>query len=57
MGQDSGLITITPVHFVLLRNAGPEKGEPSQEMPSNLFRSATATSHKKYAFSWHSLRK
>ena len=27
--NDSGLITITPVHFVLLRNAGPEKGEPS----------------------------
>ena len=25
MGQDSGLITTTPVNFILLRNAGPER--------------------------------
>ena len=50
MDQDSGLITIIPVHFVLLRNAVPEKGEPSLEMLSDLFRSVTATSHMKYAF-------
>ena len=50
MGQDPGLITTTPVHFVLLRNAGPEKGEPSPGVLSNLFRSVTATSHMKYAF-------
>ena len=57
MGRDSGLITTTPVHFVLLRNAGPEKGEPSLRMPSDLFRSVTATSHMKYAFSSYPLRK
>ena len=57
MGQDSGLITTTPVHFVLLRNAGPEKGEPSLGVLSDLLRSVTATSHMKYAFSSYPLRK
>ena len=57
MGQDPGLITITPVHFVLLGNAGPEKGEPSLGMLSDLFRSVTATSYMKYAFSLYPLRK
>ena len=56
VGQDSGLITTTPVHFVL-RNADPEKGEPSLGMLSDLFRSVTATSHMKYAFSSYPLRK
>ena len=57
MGQDPGLMTTTPDHFVLLRNAGPEKGEPSLGMLSDLFRSVTATSHMKYAFSLYPLRK
>ena len=57
MGQDPGLITISPVHFVLLRNAGPEKRESSLGMLSDLFRSVTATSHLKYAFSSYPLRK
>ena len=57
MGQDPGLITITPVHFVLLGNAGPKKGEPSLGRLSDLFRSVTATSHMKYAFSSYPLRK
>ena len=57
MGQDPGLITITPVHLVLLGNAGPEKGEPSLGMLSDLFRSVTATSYMKYAFSLYPLRK
>ena len=57
MGQDPALILITPVHFVLLRNAGPEKGEPSLGMLSDLFWSVTATSHMKYAFSSYPLRK
>ena len=57
MGQDPGLITTTPVHFVLLRNAGPEKEEPSLGMLSNLFRFVTATSHMKYTFSSYPLRK
>ena len=35
VGQDSGLITTTPVHFVVLSNAGPEKGEPSLGMLSD----------------------
>ena len=50
MGQDPGLITMIPVHFVLLRNAGPQKGEPSLGMLSDRFRSVTATSHMKNAF-------
>ena len=57
MGRDWGLIITTPVDFVLLRNSGPEKGEPSLRMPSDLFRSVTATSHIKYVFSSYPLRK
>ena len=57
MCQDPGLITITSVHFVLLGNAGHEKGEPSLGMLSDLFRSVTATTHMKYAFSSYPLRK
>ena len=57
MGQYPGLISITPVHFVLLGKAGPEKGEPSLGMLSDMFRSVTATSHMKYAFSLYPLRK
>ena len=56
MGQDSGLITTTPVHFVLLRNAGPEKGEPSLGMLSGLFQSVTAENNGHYAFSLHNHR-
>ena len=57
MGQDPGLIAIVPVHFVLLGNAGPEKGEPSLRMLSDLFQSVTATNHMKYAFSSYPLYK
>ena len=57
MGIDPGLITITPVQFVLLGNAGPDKVEPSLGMLSDLFRSVAATSHMKYAFILYPLRK
>ena len=55
MSQDPGLIAMIPVRFVLLGNAGPEKGEPSLGMLSDRFRSVTATSHMKYAFSSYPL--
>ena len=54
-GKDPGLIAIVPVHFVVLGNAGPEKGEPSLRMLSDLFQSVTATNHMKYAFSSYPL--
>ena len=57
MDQDPGLIAIVPVLFVLLRNAGPEKGEPSLGMLSDRFRSVTATNHMQYAFSSYPLCK
>ena len=57
MGQDPGLIAMIPVHFVLLGNSCPEKREPSLGMLSDRFRSVTATSHMKYAFSSYPLCK